>query len=182
MTGKTHLAAGVCVGLGAVAYSLDAITGSAMSIPYTDPLYVLPIGYACCVVGSLFPDIDWQTSKVGQVVAPVSKVINFFFGHRTLFHSPLLFALLYIIIDWKWSELSWYAAMFVIGAASHLILDMFNEKGIPLFYPWKKHFHIARIRPNSLAEAFIKKLLYWGSFPTGLWFVIELIQRFRIIL
>lgn len=180
MTGKTHLAAGLCISLATTACSLDSSEG-VLHIPYTDPLYVIPIGMACCIVGSLFPDIDWQTSKIGQVIAPVSKIINMLFGHRTLFHSPLLLALLFVIVRYGFPDYAWFALLFLFGAASHLFLDMLNAKGIPLFYPYEKRFHILRLKQNGIAETMIRKILLGGSVAAGIAFVVTFIMRLKVI-
>ena len=47
----------------------------------------------------------------------------------------------------------WYLEMilfaFCAGYLSHLILDMLNSVGVPLFYPYKKKFRIAWISSDS---------------------------------
>jgi len=42
---------------------------------------------------------------------------------------------------------------FIVAYISHILADMCNRKGIPLFYPFtKKHFHIAKVKTGTWEE------------------------------
>lgn len=145
MNGRTHLMGGCAVGvaaLGAAAPSLSIAQSS------------LLVGAAA--IGSLLPDIDLQTSKAGHALRPASFLIQHIFGHRTLFHSPILYLWIYFMLRIGLPQYNryWYYAL--LGVASHLALDMLNSKGIPLFYPYTKRFHIASFSVNGLAEHLIQ--------------------------
>ena len=142
MTGITHAFAGLASGMALVSYYEAAPDVTALML-------------TASLSGSLFPDIDLATSKLGSKVKPVSTLIHYVFGHRTLFHSPLLlFALYGTAMHWVPAyQMYWLA--FSIGMASHLLLDMFNIKGIPLFYPMKKRFHLAKIKTGGSIDAFL---------------------------
>lgn len=146
------------------------------------PQWMLPLGIACAIGGGLFPDIDWQTSKIGQKIKPISRVINFLFGHRTLFHSPCLYLCIWLLVRDYRPNWFWYAQFFVAGAGSHLMLDMFNAKGIPLFYPWTKHFYLAKIKSGGRAERIIRLSLYGVSMLVTMLMISYIIQRMRFYL
>ncbi len=45
--------------------------------------------------------------------------------------------------------MSFYALMLCFGAASHLFFDMFNRPGVPLLWPFKLRFRLAKIKTES---------------------------------
>lgn len=181
MTGKTHLAGGLCAGLAATAVGVHASI-QPLRVFDAAPLYMIPLGLGLCVVGSLFPDIDWHTSKVGSAVKPVSRAINFLFGHRTLFHSPFILLLIYLAWNNYLPKQLWYFFMFAVGAASHLLLDMLNVKGIPLFYPYTKHFHLLSIKHNGFGETLIRKILFGASVALTIVVLFLLIKNIKFAL
>lgn len=81
----------------------------------------------CLTAGSILPDIDKHTSMVGRRV----PVIPLLLKHRGITHSLLVAAALFVI----YKPLG-------LGAALHLLLDMFNPEGIPLLWPLPKNFRI----------------------------------------
>lgn len=142
MTGRTHMIGG-CAAAFAVAifqHEQDLLQIAATAIVAT--------------TAALFPDIDNRRSKIGARAKKTSAVIQHIVGHRTLFHSPILYLVLHVLgllfLRPEFRPLL-YAA--TTGIASHLLLDLCNKKGIPLLYPYTKHYHIACIRSGSLAEA-----------------------------
>lgn len=107
----------------------------------------------CAIIGSLLPDIDLPKSSIGKLVTPLSKAIEKRFGHRTITHSLLAWALVSVVfasfvflftfifntvtdtpIQNLNLQIRWISA-FSIGYFSHLLLDMFNPSGVPLFWP-----------------------------------------------
>lgn len=146
MNASTHILGGIACGL-AVA---DASGTSGL----------LAAGVtAISAIGSLIPDVDLCTSKAGSKIKPVSFVIGKLFGHRTIFHSPILYIALYALLLRQMPQyrLAWVAL--IAGIASHLLLDMLNFKGIPLLYPYTKHYHLASIKAGSKGETVLRVLL-----------------------
>ena len=105
------------------------------------------------VLGSIIPDIDHPRSVIGRIFYPVSVRIERAFGHRTITHSligwavaTVIFAIFSIFVIWLLSfichldfdiwnlPLRWIAA-FSISYFSHLILDMFNRRGAQMLWP-----------------------------------------------
>ena len=92
-----------------------AITGFAISEAFMlNPLVV--------VIASIIPDIDYLTG----------------IEHRTITHSLLVMVIATIII-WKYSGKK-NGFSFLLGFASHLMLDSLTPMGVPLFYPLDNYF------------------------------------------
>ena len=149
MTGKHHLIAGIGAGI--------CMTSSLIYFKDTTIVHAVCTGVGL-VVGSLFPDIDSSTSKLGKRVKPVSKIISKLFGHRGFFHSlifiGLLFLLLKHIFDTK--NISQYSVIYIgfcCGCLLHLVCDMMTKGGVPLLYPFSKFkFHLTEMKSGSKYE------------------------------
>lgn len=139
MMGVTHAAAGVAAGTFLCMH---------LNLPAEQ---ILPVA-GVCVAGSLIPDIDVCTSKVGRLVAPASFLIQLFFGHRTIFHAPLLYA---VLLGAGWIMLpnyGIYLAAAGIGILTHLLLDMLNHAGIPLFWPLSIRVRIPICKSGGIVD------------------------------
>lgn len=149
MTGKHHAIAGVCVG--------GCLTVSAV---YAGDYELLPIvsGFVGAVLGSLFPDIDTSTSKMGKKLKPISKIINKMFGHRGFFHCPLLIIGLFFLFKYIFetnniTEYSIAYMGFLFGIGIHLVCDMMTKGGIPVLYPfYTAKFSLTRLKSGSEKE------------------------------
>ncbi|GAB6098169.1 hypothetical protein JCM16358_00480 [Halanaerocella petrolearia] len=100
--------------------------------------------YIAAIIGALIPDIDHANSKAGKKLWFISKPLKLFgIKHRGVTHSLLgmiLFGLLTKqLIDLNWIDLIVWLGL-IIGYFSHLIADMFNKQGVPLFYPNQQRF------------------------------------------
>lgn len=164
MTAKTHIAGGVTAGLLYIAAS------SQSSFELTPPGALTACGYmALSVVGSLAPDIDLATSKLGHKTGLISKVIDALFGHRTVCHSPLLLAVIYFLMSRTWPDALPYVLSFIIGATSHLVLDLLNHAGIPLLWPIPKRFRLLGIKSRGPGEIIVFAMLCGAVVITGGW-------------
>lgn len=139
MRGLTHIAGGVVGGL---------ILSSAYS---STPVQAAVIT-GCSAVAALIPDIDICTSKLGSKAAPASFLIQLFIGHRTIFHSPLLYCILFGTLMYYFPGKTLFILAGAIGTASHLILDMANPAGIPLFWPLAKTYRFANAKSGGLID------------------------------
>jgi len=102
---------------------------------------------------SLFPDIDESRSKIGRKNKLISKIINFFFGHRGFIHTiyvPLIIFVLFNLINVEFA----YATL--IGYFSHLFGDALTKAGIRPLYP------LLNIRINGFLKtgSFSEKLIF----------------------
>lgn len=143
MTYKTHILGGVLGGL------LAAQTTNSSEV-------AVIVGVS--TVFSLAPDIDIPNSKAGNKFGIVSKGINKAFGHRGLFHSPIL----YLVIAYFLRNILPFPILLggLVGVGSHLFLDMFNSTGIPVLYPLSRSkISFAKIKTRSAGETFFALLL-----------------------
>ncbi len=85
--------------------------------------------------GAALPDIDHPKSRIGKKFRFLSKIINFFFGHRKLIHSIFIPIILSFIIRNFFGD-SWIP--FFIGYFSHLIMDSFTLEGVNFIHPFKQ--------------------------------------------
>lgn len=108
------------------------------------------------LIASALPDIDSYRSKIGKKIKPISFLINLFFRHRGIFHSPFILMLISLVIALINHEI---AAAFFIGYLSHLILDSLTPGGVMFFYPFSKKRTKGFIRTGSLFENILFILL-----------------------
>lgn len=112
-------------------------------------MHILPeIGLLTAVAGSFAPDIDLARSHSGMKHKVASKVASKVGGgHRGFFHTliiPLICAfLMYVIPIYIHSQvlctvLGSLLFGWLYGYVMHIFADMFNGKGIPLFWPLMK--------------------------------------------
>ena len=127
MRGKTHLAAGLCVGAAA-----SYITGAG------------PIETGCIMAGSAFgslwPDIDHKTSMISCRHKVLSKICNFVFGERGMLHD-LRFYLIVMVALCYFIDIRHVYPVFM-GIGTHLLLDAPTPKSIPMLRGKKRLFVI----------------------------------------
>lgn len=83
--------------------------------------------------GSILPDIDTNFSTVNRVLKTGKQNQ---FSHRGIMHSlsiPSLIFLVYWLIFQNMGIIP-----FIAGYLSHILLDMFNPKGVPLLSPFTR--------------------------------------------
>lgn len=105
-----------------------------------------PVGIAASVFGSLLPDIDHPTSKIGKKV----PILPHFMRHRGFTHSLLFVGLVYailVVFFGKYSESAYPEIYMVIpGMLSHILLDMLNRQGVQLLFPFSDKIKIPIIK------------------------------------
>lgn len=171
MRGKLHLALGIAGGTtGALALAVGEgkaagllLSGQTFSV-YEGCLFA--VGSA---VGSLFPDIDLPSSSIGKTVKPLSVIINRLFGHRGMFHAPILYLLAASALVSGIKGSIWFALAlgFFCGIILHLLQDMMTRDGIPFFYPVTKKISLSRMKTGDFANIpataalFVLFCLFW---------------------
>jgi len=105
---------------------------------------------------SLFPDIDESRSKIGRKSKIISKIINFLFGHRGIFHTIYIPLLLFIFL-YNFNNLMAIAVL--IGYFSHLFMDAITKQGIKPLYPIINNRISGFFKTNSLNEKIIFLLI-----------------------
>jgi inner membrane protein len=149
MTGRTHDTAAITLlGLTLALYPIPNVT-----------LATALIAILANQIGGIAPDIDqptapfWRNLPIGALFGRFTdKLLG---GHRFLTHSLLGAALLGFAAHWLLVflhpimphtdiNLVWYA--FMIGLASHLIMDTFTKEGVPWLLPIPLKFGIPPIK------------------------------------
>jgi inner membrane protein len=138
MTGRTHDTAAIAL-LGAIVavYPIPSVT-----------LATALVAILANQIGGIAPDIDQPTAPFWRNL-PIGAFFGRFAdrllgGHRFLTHSLLGAGLLAFLAHWLLVfihplmphvdiDLVWWA--FVIGVASHLIMDTFTKEGVPWLLP-----------------------------------------------
>ena len=135
-------------------------------------------------LGGILPDIDqptaplWRNLPTGHIVGKLfSKMSG---GHRFISHSllggalfaflgHLLLVFLHPIMPHVDITLVWWA--FVIGLASHLVMDMLTREGLPLFLPFPAKLGFPpikrlRITTGKAVELFV---VFPGLIAVNIW-------------
>ncbi len=134
MTGKHHLIGGTVTG---ACLATSAILAG-------DANYLIVGGAVLTtILGSLFPDLDSSTSKLGSKMKITSTIINKLFGHRGFLHSPLFIVFMMWLLNriFVTNNIQEYSLLwqgFAFGMMNHLICDMMTKGGIPILYPFSR--------------------------------------------
>ncbi len=116
---KTHIAFALLFGL----WFFDKFNGNKI------------LFFSLLLISAAIVDIDVTNSKIGKKFWVFSKIFNFLFKHRTLFHS-LLFAVILSFVVWFFFEQIWMPVF--LGYSSHILLDSLTIEGINFIYPFKQ--------------------------------------------
>lgn len=170
MSGKTHVICGTTA-LMAIAVKCPDIMqyfGTNMS-----PLW----GLVTVAPFSKIPDIDLSTSEYGRKYPIFSKI----FTHRGRTHTLLFPAILFVILEIcgvmsvasqdKPAQLAFgilTPMLFgsFIGWVIHIIVDSFNRKGVPIFWPLtsdKYHIPFMKFKSNNKKHEFVFLCLWIGG-------------------
>ncbi|MBQ9825902.1 MAG: metal-dependent hydrolase [Firmicutes bacterium] len=162
MRGITHFLAGAAAGL----YYCN-------TLPETD-VKTLGIVAGVSAAAALLPDIDIRGSKASNNVGnDLVSVVRLFTAHRGFFHSPLCWAIVAAVVWYFWPQYLTFIIAGLIGALSHVVLDMFNKKGVPLFFPYPKKVSIMDIKSGGgvdamLSAVFLVLAIYFAGKKAGL--------------
>jgi inner membrane protein len=112
---KTHLAFGFLVAL--------------LALKFLSPQNQLLFAFIL-LFGAAFPDIDHPKSRLGQMAYPFSL----FFEHRGFFHSFFGIAVFTLLVYLIGGSVL-YSIAFLLGYASHILIDSFTKEGIMPIHP-----------------------------------------------
>ena len=101
------------------------------------------------MLGSLFPDVDHENSKINKVL-PVTKIVPALFKHRGFFHSIWPAAIFYL--GFHLARLDYIGIPLAIGYLAHLVSDGLTEAGCNLLHPVTTMRIQGFIRTNSTME------------------------------
>jgi inner membrane protein len=98
---------------------------------------------AACALFSILPDIDATKSAIGKTLYPVAWIINRKFGHRTITHSLVFLAFVWLVMfalaKFQIIPNSELVKIAVFATISHFVFDMITVSGIPLLFPFFKN-------------------------------------------
>jgi len=114
-------------------------------------------------IGSIALDVDTISSRVSRsniAMLSLSFLIEEIFGHRGLVHTPLFIGILCIAEAFLLHTYSsaapgvtlfigFFGSAFILGAISHLLLDMLTPMGVMLLYPFSKKRYVI---PNPIVK------------------------------
>lgn len=146
MTGKTHALCGTVTMAALTAVQLHGFD-------LMGHTYLPAIGLLSVAAGSYAPDVDIQRSRLGHKYKFLSKHLT----HRGITHTLLCPALLFLCMAGVASAgipfLPDLIFGFLLGWVVHIVADLFNKKGVPVFWPLiRKKVHIATVLTSSWQE------------------------------
>lgn len=119
------------------------------------------IGLFTATAGSYAPDIDLGRTHEGQKHKVASTVISKVGGgHRGITHTLLVPAICLVLMYMTYSKFYYNQMLcstlmsllfgWLFGYGMHLVADLFNGKGIPLFWPvFRTKVHVMDIESNG---------------------------------
>jgi len=174
MTARTHDLAAI------TAFGLVATIQTARPISVATALLALLFNQ----IGGIFPDIDqptapfWRNLPVGRLFGKAfDKLLG---GHRFLTHSLIGFVLsgwlfhwllhlLNLLIPMMDAHIVWWA--FMVGVASHLLMDLFTKEGIPLLLPIPVKFGVPPVKSLRITTGKLgEKLVFISLLGFDVWF------------
>ena len=148
--GKTHLSVGF----------LAALLGIHALQPANQVMFLMIALFA-----SLLPDIDHPNAKIGRHV----KIIGFLFEHRGFFHSIWAIAFFTLLVHIATANLV-YSMAFMLGYASHILVDCLTPRGIMLLHPLSKF----KIRGFVTTGGVIEYLIFVFLVLINIWQVLKI--------
>ena len=161
MNGKTHTVLGVST---AVALCITnptlEIEGTVLTTVWSIPLAFL---------GSLLPDIDLEQSTMGKKHRWIAKHLK----HRGITHTLLVPALIGLLIWFLLGKFSYAPDLLLgleIGWVAHIVADMFNTPGVPLFWPiMRGRVHVANVQTSSTKQQVVFIILWEVVLLAWIW-------------
>ena len=104
------------------------------------------------LLGTVFPDIDTVTSRIGRLLRHPSRVASILFGHRGAIHSLIIPVVVFAIAMVNYPTRVEPALGFLIGYIAHLLLDSLTKKGVRPLWPLKEPHIRGRLITGTLPD------------------------------
>jgi inner membrane protein len=175
MTARTHdLAAITALGIITISsFKIQVTLGTALTALLANQL------------GGIAPDIDqptapfWRNLPVGQFIGKIiDKMLG---GHRFISHSllgmvgfgflaKLILTFLHPVVPHLNIGVVWWA--FMIGLASHLVMDTFTKEGVPWLLPIPIKFGLPPIKKFRITTGkWVEKVLFILILVFDIWYL-----------
>ncbi|WP_164931659.1 metal-dependent hydrolase [Longirhabdus pacifica] len=112
--------------------------------------------FLCMMVGALAPDIDKKNTMISNRLFKLP-----FVTHRKETHSLVTSLVIATILCICFPKASTWIIAFFIGVLSHILLDMFNLRGVYLLWPFTKTRISFRKKNTSLPSYVVRKREKW---------------------
>ncbi|WP_162007875.1 metal-dependent hydrolase [Heliorestis convoluta] len=161
MLWKTHALAGASLGVFLSNQVDTAIFIPSLAGTPVEPYAILAIGAMAGALGSLLPDIDHPSSKLGSKLLLLPSLLKITIGHRGPTHS-IVGAVTVSFLVWLLLSMIYpltNMALYVLllaGYISHLVLDSLNPQGVAWLWPvTRKKFRIPMFDTGGVGESLI---------------------------
>jgi inner membrane protein len=120
--------------------------------------YAIPLA----IIGSVFPDIDLKFSKF---IPDKGEKVSLWNTHRGFTHHPIIVFFLFLLwfyLSYKFPQWQFYWEFlyaFAVGYLSHLVLDSFTQKGIPIGLGYYPRFSLKLMKTGGIGEKILFLLL-----------------------
>lgn len=138
-------------------FGVAAFAGASLAVGVEPPVWTYP----AAVVAAWLPDVDNPRSRLGNglsrmrnpLLNALTRPVSWFLqaasfvlvrvvGHRTLTHSLLGLALFAVPIYLFLGAFPALQLALISGAASHIVADALNTRGVPLLWPLGPTFRL----------------------------------------
>lgn len=150
--------------LGVEAVLARSIQGPAVVTAAAAAAIVAPVG----AIAALLPDLDEPGTVLGGLLPRWWHRLTP--GHRRSTHSLLAVGLVGMLLHLALGALGvtgfalgLLTALVVVGMLSHLAADAITEHGVPLLWPWRRHFGLPLFRTGSPMEHVVVLLVLAGT-------------------
>lgn len=135
------------------------VTGALVAVAVDLPADHAVLFVAVTAVAALLPDMDHPDATMPRALMwpgrALAAVIGAIFGHRTLTHSVVGVGLLCLGMAVIPRLPTFCYLAVILGCVTHIIGDMITVSGVPLFWPHKHEFRIARMRAGGHFEMLV---------------------------
>jgi inner membrane protein len=159
MLGSSHAALGAAAAVAAAhVLGVERVLGASMQgSAVLSIAAMLAVAVPVGALAALLPDLDEPDSTLGHLLPRWWHRLTP--GHRRCTHSLVavgvvggLFHLVLGALGVGGFPLALLTALVVVGMLSHLAADAITDHGIPLLWPWRRHFGLPLFRTGSLFE------------------------------
>lgn len=142
----------------AICGTTTMVTIAGLQPPYLQNMSIVILAIFS-LVGSYCPDVDMLHSKLGKKFWLLAALLK----HRGITHTLVVPALLGVLVYFKFQGAGLWSEVLIgimVGWTAHIVADLFNRKGVPLFWPiFPKRIHVAAVKTGTSQEIIF--VIFW---------------------